>query len=57
MKKIVTLRVINPFFDIESNVKRNRKEEFETTEKRTKEILVFDKYQLIEIIAMTRGKK
>lgn len=49
MKKTVTLKVINPFHDTKENIKRIRKEEFECDQKRAKEILSFDKYQLVEI--------
>ena len=54
MKKIVTLKVINPFHDTESETKRLKNQEFETNEKRAKEILAYPKYQLVEILSIIR---
>ena len=57
MKKTVRLKVINKFHDSKTDTKRFKNDEFETNEKRAKEILAFDKYQLVEIQSITSGKK
>jgi hypothetical protein len=49
MKKTVRLKVINKFYDSKTDTKRFKNDEFETNEKRAKEILAYDKYQLVEI--------
>lgn len=55
--KIVKLKVINHFHDTKEGVKRLKNDVFECSEKRAKEILSFDKYQLVEILSITNGKK
>lgn len=48
MKK-VTLKVINNFHDTKEGIKRLKNNTFECSIERAKEILSFDKYQLVEI--------
>lgn len=52
--KIVTLKVLHTFFDNDINQKRFKNEEFKCTEKRAKEILSFEKYQLAEVLSIIR---
>lgn len=51
---MVKLKVLLPFFDKEINRKRLRNELFECSKKRAKEILIFDKYQLVEVLYIIR---
>lgn len=52
--KIVTLKVINRFHDTETDIKRFKNEEFTCSEQRAKEILSFEKYQLVEVLSIIR---
>jgi len=54
MKKTVKLKVINKFHDTKTDTKRFKNQEFETNDKRAKEILAFDKYQLVEVLSIIR---
>jgi len=54
MKKTIRLKVINKFHDSKTDTKRFKNDEFETNEKRAKEILAYDKYQLVEIQSIIR---
>jgi len=57
MKKIYTLKVLIHFYDTKIDRKRFKNEEFECSEKRAKEILAYEKSQLVEILSITNGKK
>lgn len=52
--KIVTLKVLFTFFDKEIDSKRFKNEEFECSEQRAKEILSFEKYQLVEVLSIIK---
>lgn len=52
--KIVTLKVLFTFFDKEIDNKRFKNEEFECSEERAKEILSFEKYQLVEVLSIIK---
>lgn len=54
MEKTITFKVINPFHDTKDDVKRLKNEVFECYEKRAKEILSFNKYQLVEILSIIK---
>lgn len=50
--KIVKLKVLNTFFDNELGEKRFKNQEFKCSEERAKEILSFEKYQLVEVLSI-----
>lgn len=52
--KIVTLKVLANFYDTKKEIKRLKNDVFECSVKRAKEILSFDKYQLVEILSIIK---
>lgn len=52
--KTVKVKVLFNFHDTKEDVKRFKNEVFECSEKRAKEILSFEKYQLVELLSIIK---
>lgn len=53
--KTVKLKVLGTFYDKEIDSKRFKNQEFECSEERAKEILAFEKYQLVEVLSIIKN--
>lgn len=52
--KTVKVKVLFNFHDTKEDVKRLKNETFECSEERAKEILSFEKYQLVEVLSIIK---